>query len=290
MTAITGSLNNARWLDKVHITPARVIQTAALAFFCIIIYFIVSESYQDDIDSVTYLKSPKIDDVYFLDFRKLSPDLRPHEKYRLAKVVDITGDVVTLLYGNMFFSAHKAAKDSIRYGQLRYQEYFSPKRYDFTPAELSAMHNKAAIYMIKRPDKNMLYGNYINDPKNEIHSTIYIPGKRENASGISFLNAIYLENNLEQAFEQFTNSANQGFAQGQVNLGQLHLNPAYAPKDLDKALYWFKQAALQSDKAGVLKYVIVCRQVSYCHEGDFFQELTQAGVNIKVREVALKLE
>ncbi|NQY50992.1 MAG: sel1 repeat family protein, partial [Colwellia sp.] len=114
-----------------------------------------------------YLASPKIDDIYFLDFRVLSDALRPKEKYRLAKVVDITGDTVTLLYGNMFYLRQQTLKDSIHYGQLRYKGYFESKRYDLTLTQLKAMHDSTAIYMIKRPDLNMLYGNYINDPRPE---------------------------------------------------------------------------------------------------------------------------
>lgn len=273
-----------------YFTAMNFVKAIALLILCSVIYNKISQNYQESIDSQKYLNAPKIDDIYFLDYRKLSSQLRPNEKYRLAKVVDITGDIVTLLYGSMFFVEHKAAKDSIRYGQLRYKKYFEPKRYDLSPLELQAMYDDNAIYMIKRPEKNMLYGNYINNPKRPSKSTIYVPGKRENIEGLSFLAAEYLEDNLDRAFERFSVSADHGFAQGQVNLAQLYLNTQYAPQNLDKALFWFKQAALQSNKAGVLKYVIVCRKVSYCYESDFFQELTQAGVHIKVREIDVKLK
>ena len=118
---------------------------------------------------------------------------------------------------------------------------------------------------------------------------MYIPGKRENLAGLSLLKSDYLENNKQQAFERFSASAQLGFSAGQVNLGQMYLNGEYIDKDLNQALYWFKQAALQSDKSGVLKYVIVCRQVSYCQEAGFYQELLNAGVNIKVREIDFTL-
>ena len=205
-------------------------------------------------------------------------------------MVDITGDVVTLLYGNMFYLRQQSLKDSIRYGQLRYQDYFEAKRYDLSLEELQAMHTSGAIYMIKRPDQNMLYGNYINDPEPAIDSSLFIPGKRENFQGLTLLTSTYIENNYQQAFDYFSQSAELGFAQGQVNLGQMYLNGQFVEKDLSQAMHWFKQAALQSDKSGVLKYVIVCRQVSSCQEGDFFQELNYAGVNIKVREVDFKLQ
>lgn len=275
--------------NRHHFTVANILKVLVLLALCLFIYTKSTQSQEEDDASLTYLASPKVDDIYFLDFRVLSDSLRPKEKYRIAKVVDVTGDTITLLYGNMFYLRQQSLKDSIRYGQLRYKDYFEGKRYDLTLAELKAMYDSAAIYMIKRPDQNMLYGNYINDPKPVINSSLYIPGKRENLEGLSLLKANYLENNFEQAFERFGRSAQLGFAQGQVNLAQMYVNAQYVDKDLSQAMYWFKQSALQSNKAGVLKYVIVCRQVSHCNEVDFYQELTEAGVNIKVRAVDFTL-
>jgi len=277
------------FFNREQFSVANILKILVLLALCLFIYKKSTQSQQEDDASLVYLANPKVDDIYFLDFRVLSDSLRPKEKYRIAKVVDVTGDIITLLYGNMFYLRQQSLKDSIRYGQLRYKDYFEGKRYDLTLAELKAMHDSEAIYMIKRPDQNMLYGNYINDPEPEGKSSLYIPGKRENLEGLSLLKANYLENNLEQAFERFNRSAQLGLAQGQVNLAQMYVNAQYVDKDLSQAMFWFKQAALQSDKAGVLKYVIVCRQVSHCNEVDFYQELTEAGVNIKVKEVDFKL-
>ena len=277
------------WFNSQCFTVANVLKIIVFLTLSVFIYKKSTQSQQENDDSLLYLASPKVDDIYFLDFRVLSDNLRPNEKYRIAKVVDITGDVVTLLYGNIFYLRQQSLKDSIRYGQLRYKDYFESKRYDLTLTQLKTMHDSNAIYMVKRPDKNMLFGNYVNDPKTELNTSLYIPGKRENLAGLSLLKSNYLENNKQQAFERFSASAQLGFASGQVNLAQMYLNGDYIDKDLSQTLYWFKQAALQSDKAGVLKYVIVCRQVSYCQEVDFYQELLDAGVNIKVREIDFTL-
>ncbi|TYK67369.1 tetratricopeptide repeat protein [Colwellia echini] len=275
-----------RFITK-NSSVANVLQVIMLVLLCVFIYSKSTQSGQENKDTVNYISHPKIDDIYFLDFRQLSDTLRPKQKYRIAKVVDITGDIVTLLYGNMFYLRQQTLIDSIRLGQLRFTEYFETKRYDLSLSELKAMHQSAAIYMVKRPDKNMLYGNYINDPEPEnLNKThVYVAGKRENLQGLSLLKVNYLEDNLQEAFKLFSRSAELGFAQGQMNLGQMYLNGQYVDKDFNQALYWFKQAALQSDKAAVLKYVIVCRQVSSCYEEGFYKELTEAGVNIKVSTV-----
>ena len=266
-----------------------MIKIFVLVLLGLFIYKKSTQSQFEDDATLQYLAQPKIDDIYFLDFRLLSDNLRPKEKYRIAKVVDITGDIITLLYGNVYYLRQQSLKDSIRYGQLRFKEYFETKRYDFSSKKLQVMQASGAIYMIKRPEHNMLYGNYINDPEPELGTSLYIPGKRENITGINLLNAKHLESNLSQAFERFSRSAQLGYAKGQVNLAQMYVNGQFVDKDFSQAMYWFKQAALQSDKPAILKYVIICRQVSDCQEGDFYQELTQAGVNIKVRKVDFTL-
>tara|TARA_B110000467_G_scaffold145515_1_gene149104 strand:+ start:347 stop:1240 length:894 start_codon:yes stop_codon:yes gene_type:complete len=240
----------------------------------------------------SYIAAPKIDDIYFLDFRVLSDNLRPRQKYRLAKVVDITGEIITLRYGNVFFWQKQSLIDSIRYGQISYSKYFEPKRYDFNLTELNDMRANGAIFKVKRPELNVLYGSYVNTisaPGSIGGSQIYIPGKRENLSGLGFLKSNYIEDNFAQAFERFSYSAEQGYSPGQINLAQMYINGQFVDKDFDKALYWLKLSSLQSDKAGILKYVIICQQLSYCDLGDFYQELTLSGVNIKVREHNFKL-
>jgi TPR repeat protein len=272
-----------------YLNISNMVKIFALILLGLFIYKKSTQSQYENDATLQYLAQPKIDDIYFLDFRLLSDNLRPKEKYRIAKVVDVTGDIITLLYGNVYYLRQQSLKDSIRYGQLRFKEYFETKRYDFSLKKLQAMQASGAIYMIKRPEQNMLYGNYINDPEPELGTSLYIPGKRENIAGISLLNAKYSESNLSQAFERFSRSAQLGYAKGQVNLAQMYVNGQFVDKDFSQAMYWFKQAALQSDKSAILKYVIICRQVSGCQEGDFYQELTQAGVNIKVRKLDFNL-
>jgi len=239
--------------------------------------------------SLSYINSPKINDVYFLDFRLLSDALRPKEKYRLAKVVDITGEIVTLQYGNMFYLRQQSLKDSIRYGQLRYRKYFESKRNDIHFEQVKNMWQSGAIYLVKRPILDKLFGNYVSPEKEHYSSGIFFPGKHENVSASSFLKSNHIEDNLNQAFDLFQKSAQLGFAKGQVNLAQMYLNGQHVEKNLQQALFWFKQAALQSYKPGILKYVIVCEQLSHCDLAAFYQLLISSGVNIKVREMKLKL-
>jgi len=272
-----------------HFESASLLKLLVVAFLIYLFVNKIKQAEQTDIASASYINAPKINDIYFLDFRLLSKSLRPKEKYRLAKVVDITGDVVTLLYGNMFYFRQQSLKDSIRYGQLRYRKYFELKRYDFPHAQIKKMWQSEAIYLVKRPILDRLFGNFVSPEKVQLYSGLFVPGNRENLSALSFLKSNYIEDNLSQAFELFHQSAQLGFAQGQVNLAQMYLKGQHVEADKEQAMFWFKQAALQSYKPGVLKYVIVCQQVESCNLADFYQLLISAGVNIKVREMELKL-
>ncbi len=148
------SFNSTVWLKLV---------IGSTIIFLLINWF--NQSEQVEKDSLRYINSPKINDIYFLDFRLFSSSLRPKEKYRLAKVVDITGEVVTLQYGNMFYLRQNSIKDSIRYGQLRYRKYFEPKRYDFTLERIKRLWQSGAIYLVKRPILDKLFGNYVSPDK-----------------------------------------------------------------------------------------------------------------------------
>jgi len=272
-------LSHGSWLLKFFIVTA--------AAYLLIEHFNRAE--QIEMESDIYINSPKINDIYFLDFRLLSNTLRPNEKYRLAKVVDITGDVVTLRYGNMFYLRQKSLKDSIQYGQLRYRKYFEPKRYDFSFEQIRNMWRSNAIYLVKRPVLDRLFGNYVSPEKVRYNSNLFIPGKRENISASSLLKSNYIENNLSQAFELLQQSSQLGYAEGQVNLAQMYLNGQHVEKNLPQTLFWLKQASLQSYKPAILKYAIVCQQVTSCNIATFYQSLLSAGVNIKVRGMKVKL-
>lgn len=260
----------------------------------LILYFIGSKINKNDIEyseTQGYIAQPNVNDIYFLDLQELTRNLRPNERYRVAKVVDITGHIVTLQYGNMLYPNKQSVIDGIRYGQLRYNEYLEPKRYDFSLQSLTNLYNKGAIYKIKRPVHDVLYGNNVSPDKNDIYKenpAIYIPGKRQYIEANAIAKAVHTEDYIEQSLALWQQSAELGYAQGQVALGEAYLSSEYT-EDLTQALYWFKQASLQSNKAGILKYEIVCKQVAHCNIVDFYQQLVAAGVNIKVRAIDFSL-
>ncbi len=109
-------------------------------------------------------------------------------------------------------------------------------------------------------------------------------GKQENLSGESYLKASNIKNHLRIAFNYFKESAQYDYAQGQVNLAQTYLLTQLEQQNFEQALYWFKQAALQSNKAAINKYTLVCQQVKNCDLNLFYQQLIDSGVNIRFNQ------
>jgi len=230
--------------------------------------------------------APEINDFYYVDFRVIKDNLRPAEKFRMAKVKDITGDVVTINFSSYFYLQEHELNEAIRYAQLRFEKFFQEKRHNYTLSELSAMVESGAIVLARRPKGNMLDGNVVVPDSHFESSSVFIPGKKENFAGLEYLKFAKDANKAGLALEKFEESADLGFAKGQVNLAQMYLNGTAIEKDLYESLAWLKEASLQAYEPAILKYAIVCQQVESCTIADFYQDLVKAGVNIEFTKQA----
>lgn len=269
--------------------PAKII-TLVVALIALYAGFSQYLDYKHKKDSsLAIVSQPKVDDIYFIDFRVITEDLRPHEKYRIAKVVDITGDIVSLQYGGFYYQAKHAVINAIYYGQLSFKNYFEGKRYDMTHTDIQALFESGAIYLANRPVQGKLYGNVVGPLQEQYRSNKLTYGKQENISGEAFFNDRFNEQRFEKAFGFFKKSAELGYPEGQVNLSEMYINGQFIEKDFSKALYWLKRASLQSSKTAILKYDIICKQVETCNLNGFYQELIESGVNIKVRKLDFEL-
>ena len=106
--------------------------------------------------------SPQVNDIYFLDMRLLSDKLGREHKYRLAKVVSITGNNVAIVYGRVFYQWQNAVVNSIKYDDLNNYDYFKVMP-DYIPFnKIKEMRTNGAIYLVKRPVRNKLYGSFVN--------------------------------------------------------------------------------------------------------------------------------
>jgi len=244
-------------------------------------YFVQGIIEKDQL-SDKFIEKPAINDFYHVDFRYLSDELRPNEKYRIGKVIDITGDVATVIYSRLFYRMQRGADESIRVGHVTHFSFFSRKEYHYSFAKLQAMRTQGAIYRVERPYKNELRGKPVVKPTKRFLSSIYFPGARQNNSGLAFLEASYIKNHVQRAFEKFKSSAEMGYKLGQVNLAALYITGKHGEQDLNKALYWLQEAALQDHQPAIDKYLIVCQQVEKCSKVDFLNILAKQGVNFHI--------
>jgi hypothetical protein len=113
-------------------------------------------------EASTLILTPQVNDIYFLDLRLLGDILELKHKYRLAKVVSVTGDNVALVYGRVFYQWQNAVVNSIKYDDLNNNDYFKliPDYIPFN--EIKEMRSSGAIYLVKRPIHNKLYGKFVN--------------------------------------------------------------------------------------------------------------------------------
>jgi hypothetical protein len=229
-----------------------------------------------------FIEKPAVNDFYHVDFRYLSNELRPNEKYRIGKVTDITGDIATVVFSRLFYRMQHGADESIRVGHVTHFSFFSRKEYHYSFARLQEMRSQGAIYRVERPIDNELRGKPVVAPKKRFLSSIYYPGARQNNSGLAFSEASYIKDHYQRAFEKFMSSSEMGYKFGQVNLAEFYITGKHGERDLNKALFWLQEAALQDHQAAIDKYLIVCEQVVGCSKSVFLKVLADRGVNFHI--------
>jgi len=257
----------------------------------LLLSFYFSEEQQKHRQSQEYINAPKVNDFYYLDYRNVTGDQRPHHKYRIAKIVDITGGTVSLTYGNYFYPLNNSLSDGVRFGHTRNFDYFEKRRHHFSYAELNTLFEQGFIYRVVRPEFHMIGsnkavymidGNAVANPvvaKEEWH---YIPGKRQNTQGLAFLNTSYINDRFAQAFELLKQSAELGYAPGQTNLAELYLTGIEGSRDVENAAHWLLQAALQGYQPAIEKYRVICQLEENCQIEDFYRALNKAGTSYKI--------
>ena len=226
--------------------------------------------------------TPAINDFLLFDARKLPIALRPEQKYQVAKIVDITGDTISLTFGNFYYRFQSSFRDAIASGQVRSFGYFEKNHRLYSYDQMQQLLANEAIVTAARPEGNMLFGNYvINDTGYHVGSTYY-PGERQYASGLAFEQAHYLKGYKQEAFNKFTQAAELDFVLAQIKLAEYYLASDVVEADFQQALYWLEQASLQSNERAIKKYAIVCQQTKGCDVNSFYQRVIDSGVNLTV--------
>jgi hypothetical protein len=264
--------------------------TGSILIILLLSYYF-SEEQQKNRQSQAYIDAPKINDFYYLDYREVAGDKRPQSKYRVAKIVDITGGTVSLTYGNYFYPLKKSLSNGLSFGHSTNFDYFEKKRQNFSYAELDSLFEQGFIYRVVRPEFNMIGrnkavymidGNPVTNATDAQKEWRYIPGKRQNTQGMAFLKASYINDRFEQAFILLKQSAELGYAPGQTNLAELYLTGIEGSRDIENAAHWLFQAALQGYEPAIEKYRVICQMEETCQIEDFYRALNDAGTSYRI--------
>ena len=266
--------------------------TGSIIIILLLSYYF-SEEQEKYRQSQGYIDAPKINDFYYLDYRKTSGNQRPHHKYRIAKIVDITGSTVSLTYGNYFYPLKNSLNHAVSFGQSTNFDYFEKQRQNFSFTELDSLFEQDFIYRVVRPELvsiginrvvYMIDGNAVTNSTTLKEKWFFIPGKRENTQGVAHLKAEYMDDRFEKAFVLLKKSAELGYAPGQTNLAELYLTftDIEGNGDVEKAAQWLFQAALQGYQPAIEKYRVICQLEEACDIEDFYQALNEAGINLRI--------
>lgn len=153
--------DSQRRLSKLSISLNKAI---LLVVLFVIIYFGYNryqQHYIEKAEAEILVLNPQVSDIYFLDMRLINDKYVRKNKYKLAKVIRISDENVAIVYGKFSYQWQYSVVNSIQYGELSNDDYFTQIPDYFSLSQIKEMKNNGAIYLIKRPVKNKLYGNFV---------------------------------------------------------------------------------------------------------------------------------
>lgn len=208
------------------------------------------------------LAAPEPYDFYLVNQSRFNNEPLHHTRYVVAKVVDVNDKQVKVVFGNyVYMKKHRVVK-AIRLDNMLANNYFSKKVTAINKSALTQLRKKEAIYGAYRPENLALFGGLVMRPQQPKAFKGYRPNQ-VNKEALEF----YQWEEYEKAFELFTEAAAKGNLWAQLNLAQMYRDGEGTQRDNEKALHWFKQAALQNrnQESGALsQYNQLCLTVAGC--------------------------
>lgn len=150
-----------RLIPKLSISLNKLVLLACLL---VIIYFGVQKyklHITEQAEASVYILNPQVNDIYFLDLSHLKDQLKQKNKYKLAKVVRISDDIVTIVYGHFFYQWQYSVVNSIQYGDLSNKGYFDQIPEYISFSTIKEMKSNGTIYLVKRPKQHKIYGSLV---------------------------------------------------------------------------------------------------------------------------------
>ncbi|MAD89494.1 MAG: hypothetical protein CMK64_07290 [Pseudoalteromonas sp.] len=211
----------------------------------IVIAYFVHSIYENKQQQAVFLADPQIDDVLILDMGHINTDRKYQAQYRVAQVLQVGDETVTLKQGSYTYRKKRGAERAIKLDSLMLNNYFRPALLSFKKSELSALYDKGAIDEIYRPTDIYVMGGIVRHramPERVPHK-LKIAFNQYNQEGVQ----AYLARDFEEARKLFTLAAEQGHDWGQYNLADMLEYGEGGNIDLAGAYKWYKSAAEQSN-------------------------------------------
>lgn len=231
--------------------------------------------YREQVHTQEYVTSPHVNDFYFINNQKLLENQRPNQNYRLAKVVSIGKDVVSLVYSRFTFQKENMLKKDIQSGMVIDSRYFGKEQYIFSLPQLQQLLSEEAILLVKRPQGNKLFGNLVinNTLKTNKGTSL---AQFYNDRGAGLMRMSHIKDNLLNAQKNFLKAAELGYTPAQINLSRWYINNG----KVEKALYWLKLASFKGDKTAINLYLSNCPKVNECDGTKFSADVTALGFSL----------
>ena len=111
------------------------------------------------------LRTPQIDDFYFIDYSKFKEEDYYQKRVVAAKVIAVDDEKVWFTLANYMYSLNKDLVTAARLSNFIHQGYFTNQLYSVPKSQLMDYFESGKIYRAHRPRYLKLYGGFVLKPK-----------------------------------------------------------------------------------------------------------------------------
>lgn len=119
----------------------------------VIISYFAYDSAQENKQSKIYLSSPKLGDVYVVDFKALIDEYEEKYPYGTLKITSVEKEFIEVVPSLPIYNLSSGPKKDIRDGKTELPNYFSPPSFPLMRAELQELHQQKIIIFVSRKEQ-----------------------------------------------------------------------------------------------------------------------------------------
>ncbi len=215
------------------------------------------------------LAKPRPFDIYLLDHSKFNQETDYRKEFVVAKVVSVSEKEVSILISNYAYQHKNQVIKAIQLDTLLFDSFYGIKPKTISRNKLKLLRDQDTIYRALRPENLSLFGGLVMMPQKP---AVLYKGFKPHPINQQAV-ASYQDGFFKEAFELFSQAAEQGDPWAQINLGQMYRDGEGHEVNTRRALNLFKQAKMSGNKKAEYEYQQLCQQVKDCSpslKGDHF--------------------